>query len=104
MITVFDLDDTLYEERTFVESGFRAVAQLLSPRFDMNAGSIETRLLAVLDSNGRGRVFDEVLNELGVGSGALLQECVEVYRSHEPLIHTYDGIREMLARHPGASS
>lgn len=102
MITVFDLDDTLYEERTFVESGFQAVAQWLSLRFDMNAGSIETRFLAALDSNGRGRVFDDVLNDLGDRSGALAQECVEVYRSHDPSIHTYAGIREMLARHPGS--
>ena len=102
MITVFDLDDTLFEERTFVESGFHAVAQWLSQSLDTNAENIETRLLAALDLNGRGRVFNDVLNDLGDRSGALVQECVEIYRSHDPSIHTYEGIRDMLARHPGS--
>ena len=33
MIIVFDLDDTLYDERTYVMSGFAAVAEMLHDRF-----------------------------------------------------------------------
>jgi putative hydrolase of the HAD superfamily len=33
MIIVFDLDDTLYEEITYVRSGFKAVANYLSKNY-----------------------------------------------------------------------
>lgn len=36
-VVVFDLDDTLYEELTFVRSGFKSVARLLNEHFQVNA-------------------------------------------------------------------
>jgi putative hydrolase of the HAD superfamily len=100
VIAVFDLDDTLYEERMFVESGFQAVAEWLEERMSASVGDIHTRLVTALDLNGRGRVFDEVLSSLGDDSGSLVPDCVEIYRTHEPRIQPYGGITEMLARHP----
>ena len=32
-VIIFDLDDTLYLERTFVESGFKAVAEYIEKKF-----------------------------------------------------------------------
>ncbi len=37
---VFDMDDTLYDEMTFVQSGFRSVAQYLSTRFNLDKGEV----------------------------------------------------------------
>ncbi|WP_214515343.1 hypothetical protein, partial [Mycobacterium tuberculosis] len=38
MIVVFDLDDTLYDELTYVQSGFQAVAGYLRDTYGMPAG------------------------------------------------------------------
>ncbi len=48
MIIVFDLDDTLYEELSFVRSGFRTVADFLSPILEMHRDQIYTALLEEL--------------------------------------------------------
>ena len=40
MILVFDLDDTLYDEITFVYSGFSAVSKYLSLQFNLNEKKI----------------------------------------------------------------
>ena len=40
MILVFDLDDTLYPERTYVESGFKAVADSLAQKFGFDADAL----------------------------------------------------------------
>ena len=45
MIIVFDLDDTLYEEITYVRSGFKAVASYLSQTYKKSK-----RLIKFLES------------------------------------------------------
>lgn len=87
MILAFDLDDTLYDELTYVRSGFGAVAHWAVERFGWDAaGSAET-LWALLQHSGRGRVFDAWLAEGGVSpTAARVRECVRVYRHHTPAI------------------
>ncbi|WP_276353620.1 HAD family hydrolase [Cohnella caldifontis] len=85
-VIVFDLDDTLYEEITFVRSGFRAVAAYLHRRFGIHPEESYAEMIEILDAEGRGRVFDRMLalhNRLSV---QLTKECLAVYRSHEPAI------------------
>ena len=49
---LIDLDDTLYPERQYVESGFRAVADACGGGDNMTA-----YMCRCLDKNGRGRIF-----------------------------------------------
>ena len=35
-VIIFDLDNTLYPEETYVQSGFKAVARYLSNKYDCN--------------------------------------------------------------------
>lgn len=98
MPLVFDLDDTLYDESTFVDSGFRAVASMLAGRLDTSSDSLHTRMTELLQEHGRGAVFDLLLGEHGVVNPALVQECVAAYRAHEPDIRLADPVRAMLAR------
>ena len=37
---LFDLDDTLYPERSYVESGFRVVSDFLAKRFGLDRGAL----------------------------------------------------------------
>lgn len=86
MIIVFDLDDTLYPEESFVLSGFRAVAAHLAGLGLGTETALLARMLEILAEDGRGAVFNRILAELGVTSQAAAKRCVTVYRLHRPKI------------------
>jgi len=99
---LFDLDDTLYEEMTFVRSGFHAVSRHMSDKFNINKAEVHLSLMDILSKQGRGRVFDEFLDHSGLYSSQTVDEMVEVYRSHKPdirlnpeAISTLKGLRTM---------
>lgn len=96
MILVFDLDDTLYPEATYVDSGFAAVADMLGPRLGSPPADVHGRLNELLAQHGRGHVFDLLLAEHGVESADLVRECVDAYRAHSPAIALGDDVRVML--------
>ncbi|MCT4614485.1 MAG: HAD family hydrolase [Marinifilaceae bacterium] len=85
-VIVFDLDDTLYNEISFVKSGFHEVAEYLAPITGQNAKFIYNALVEHLDAKGRGRVFNDVLAEYEIDSKFQVAKCLQVYRSHEPNI------------------
>ena len=63
MIIVFDLDDTLYEEITYVRSGFKAVANYLSRNYKIGTTkNIYSQFVQLLKTQGRGKVFDSFLD------------------------------------------
>ncbi|WP_333609564.1 hypothetical protein, partial [Arsukibacterium sp.] len=70
MIYIFDLDDTLYDERQYVESGLRAVARLAATRWQLDENSSYHTLLQLLDTRGRGRIFDDWLAQHNLASKA----------------------------------
>ncbi len=90
MILVFDLDDTLYDEMTFVKSGFRAVAAYGQREWGWDAEESNKVMLDILGREGRGAVFDRWLAlHCSVGAGRV-RECVGVYRHHRPDIRLLD--------------
>lgn len=97
MILVFDLDDTLYDEATFVDSGFDAVAHLLSPTLGASAHELHERMRDLLAEYGRGQVFDRLLDEHAVADPDVVAACVAAYRSHIPAITLAAPVRDMLA-------
>jgi putative hydrolase of the HAD superfamily len=86
MILVFDLDDTLYEEITFVYGGLKAVANHLSKKFPVQLDDALDMQISFLKTNGRGKVFNDILKHYGVYSERNLKTCLHVYRSHNPSI------------------
>jgi putative hydrolase of the HAD superfamily len=87
MIPIFDLDDTLYPERSFVESGFLAVALDLEQNFGWPADKSFAQMVAILESAGRGAIFNQLLSLHGAMTASLVRHCVRVYRLHQPKIH-----------------
>lgn len=83
---IFDLDDTLYSEKEYVRSGYKAVAEYL--------GNIEyaDRLWSFFE-DGKPAI-DELFRDLGRESEKA--ECLNIYRNHKPEIHLYDGARELI--------
>lgn len=96
MLLVFDLDDTLYDEATFVDSGFRAVAAMLATRYGLDADELTARMRALLAEHGRGQVFDLALAESGITDPAVVADCVTTYRSHVPTIAMRPEVENML--------
>lgn len=96
---VFDMDDTLYAERSFAFSGFAAVAEAFAAELgDPVSAAVEMR--ALFDSQDRRRVFNAILECRGVSGqeAVLVPRMVKVYRSHRPLIEFYADAAAALAR------
>lgn len=87
---LFDLDNTLYQEIDFVKSGFRKVAQYIASRYNFKAETIFRKMLDIMEQNGRGRIFDILLQELNVFSLEKVQLLIYLYRSHIPNIKLYE--------------
>ncbi len=86
---IFDLDDTLYSEKKYVKSGYKAVAGILPEIEDA-----QSKLWKAFEK--KKPAVDEFLLSEGIYSDELKQKCLEVYRHHQPNIHLYDGVGEML--------
>lgn len=95
-VLVFDLDDTLYVEETYVLSGFRAVARHGLETFGWNEEQSFKRLEDILRANGRGQVFDIWLREHGHHSRKLVRQFVNVYRAHQPRLNLAPAAEDAL--------
>ncbi|MEX0666259.1 MAG: HAD family hydrolase [Acidimicrobiia bacterium] len=82
---VFDLDDTVYLERDYVQSGFRAADEWAST--ELGVTHFGERAWDRFEAGGRGTIFDDVLRDCGVEpSPRIVLALVDVYRRHEPAI------------------
>lgn len=92
---LFDLDDTLYDEITFVRGAMADVAQFLGSTADADPDAIHDLLLRELARSGRGRVFDAVLAELGLPAH-LVPTLVYAYRSARPRLELFEDADVLL--------
>lgn len=85
LCVVFDVDDTLYLERDYVISGFRAVGDWAARWLSIT--DFEARCLELHDSGHRVEVFDDVLRACDhPASPELISGLVAIYRGHRPQI------------------
>jgi len=94
---IFDLDDTLYEERQYFRSGFAVVAQTLEQRGFGSGGRIALLLDNFHHAEGRQEVFQKLAVRLGFPEN-WVPELVELFRSHQPAIELAAEVRELLVR------
>ena len=81
-LVAFDLDDTLYPERAFIRSGFRAVSDYLQ-RERLVRRPLWPDLDAGFEAGVRDHAFDRALAAAGVTpTPPLIQTLVEIYRTH----------------------
>lgn len=95
-IIVFDLDDTLYEERSFVVSGHKAVAAFLAPLLGEKEETLYEKLQREFNLERKG-AFDRVLVQYKKKYRSLAKQCLAVYRSHTPDITLYPEASKWLA-------
>ncbi|MDR2623046.1 MAG: HAD-IA family hydrolase [Methanobrevibacter sp.] len=93
---IFDLDNTLYPEETYVESGFEEVSKFLSEKYDLNKEELFLKLKDIFKKKGRGFIFDILLKDLDIYSKKNLLTLVYVYRYHVPNIKLYDDVLDLI--------
>lgn len=91
---VFDMDDTLYKERHYRDSGYRTVAR----HFAASCGMSRESLYSLMVHHPE-RAF-ETISELAERNGVnvTVEEQLNVYRSHLPDISLDEDAREVLTR------
>lgn len=96
---VFDLDDTLYPQKEFKRSGFRAVSSWVAAQFEIDQRSILSELEDILSEYGAS--YPEMFNRLAERLGLKAEdvpEMVQVFIAHEPRISCYTGVTELLSK------
>jgi putative hydrolase of the HAD superfamily len=95
---VFDLDDTLYAERDYVLSGFRAVGRWVQSRLGISEHDAFIEFRRMFDSGARTDTFDRWLGGRDLRDKGLVTQMVTVYRDHVPEISPTPGTEEILKR------
>lgn len=86
---VFDLDDTLYPEKEYVKSGYDSIANEYP-----NIKKMSERLWNAF-MEGKPSIDFVLEQENLIGEK---ENCLKVYRHHNPSIHLFNGVKEMLLR------
>ena len=89
---VFDLDDTLFPEHEFVQSGFQAVGDWISEKYSI-PGFFEVawKLFA---AGKRGNIFNLTLEDLGIEyEPFMIQKLLQIYREHQPTLFLHNDAR-----------
>lgn len=93
---VFDLDDTLYPEHTYVMSGFHAVATWIEAQVGIAQDESFSRLQCLYHSGVRGDTFNQWLEGIGIAPTPWIPQLVKVYREHFPQITPYPEVMALL--------
>lgn len=95
-VVVFDLDDTLYLERDYVLSGFRAVGAWVEE--ELRISNFAELAAAIFDTGHRGDVFNRAFADMGVrATPEFIGKAVDVYRRHWPEIRLAQDAAALLA-------
>lgn len=97
MIIAFDLDDTLYEEITFVKSGLNSVSNYLFKKFSIPIEE-STNFLHHELVNGREQILDKLLRKFKLYSKHEVRKCLSIYRNHYPDIQLIPQANLILER------
>lgn len=86
---IFDLDDTLYSEKDYVKSGYKAIAEQF-PEIEDAERKLWNAFL-----NGE-KAIDNVFASTGMEGKKTV--ALQIYRGHMPTIELYEGVANMLHR------
>ena len=94
---ICDLDDTLFDEFTYVASGLRVVAQHMARRYEADADVLHDVMRTDMARNGRGTAFNAALRAVGQPDEPLqVDALVNLYRQHVPTITLYPDATRFL--------
>ena len=90
-----DLDDTLFEEIKYVESGFVEVSKYVADLNGISNNEIFNQLMYQFNKYGRTGVFNRVMSHFELGYPSISDMIIK-YREHMPNIQTYDGVYDSI--------
>jgi putative hydrolase of the HAD superfamily len=93
---VFDLDDTLYPERDYVFSGFRAVSAWIKLHHEISEEATFLEFKQIFEDGNRTRTFDQWSLRHHLNAAELVPQLVQVYRDHVPSIQPFAEIPSLL--------
>ena len=97
-LVVVDVDDTLYLERDYVRSGFRAVGE------SIGSTAFGDACWALFEQGVRGDTFGRAAVTVGTDAAPdLIERCVAAYRGHAPMITLLPDAVGFLDRWRGAA-
>jgi putative hydrolase of the HAD superfamily len=100
LILVFDLDDTLYPERQFALSGFKAAERWA--QIELGVTGLAADMTRLLDQGHLGELFRIALAaRLPDHTPEQLAGLIEAYRDHEPALTLFDDAAWALAHFAG---
>lgn len=96
---LFDLDDTLYEEKQFVNSGFNKVAEFVENKFKIDKDFFYKILIDIFNEGKRGNIFNIALERVNIILDEdIIRSIVKIYREHNPNIELDKNIRSLLIK------
>ena len=93
---LLDLDDTLYPERSYFESGVRAVGHWVAARVDDSTAAAS--IWADVEAHGRDGFINRIAVPPGHDEASWRLALVQVYRTHEPTLSLFDDVADFIAR------
>ena len=88
---IFDLDDTLFYEKDYVKSGYKAIASEI-----VEIDDFYNKLWSAFEQGKP--AIDYVLEKEGIYSEKLKHRCLEIYRNHKPDIKLDDKVISLLKK------
>lgn len=96
---LFDLDDTLYDEKQFVQSGFIIVAEFIECKFKINKENFYKILIDIFNEGKRGNIFNIALEKVNIiFDEDIIYLMVKIYREHNPEIKLDKNVRSLLIK------
>lgn len=94
-LLAFDLDDTLYSERIYIQEGFKLVSAYMRKSHGIDAKEFYKKLASAKKLTPSGKIFDIVLQNYQLDK-KLVKKLIEEYRSQSLRIRLYPGVRSTL--------
>jgi putative hydrolase of the HAD superfamily len=102
---LFDLDDTLYDEKQFVKSGFIKVAEFIEDKFETDKDFFYKILIDIFNGGSRGNIFNIALEKANVAyEENIIRTMVKIYREHNPKIKLAENVKSLLIKLKGIYS
>lgn len=97
MIWIFDLDETLYDESSYVLSGFRYIAQQISSGDQFSQEGLFSCMETEFRANGRSWVFQMLLSTFPNINNSV-EDLLHLYRNHPPSIKLLPDAKKILSK------
>ncbi len=85
---IFDLDDTLYNERDFVYGAFSEVCKYLFKNYSIDYDDLYKNIIEIFNKYGRGQILNILCQKYNINES--IEKLVDIYRHATPKLKLYD--------------